>query len=96
MKSPITGAGVMRRRGRGPLHGFILGGGRDNRSPTNDNDAAREAVPLAFQTGTSDIDLARSDNLQDNSLTFNSADLGHDLDSAVGKPISTRNLFASS
>jgi hypothetical protein len=95
MKSPTTGAGVMRRRGRGPLHGFSLGI-HDNRIPTGDEDAARKVVPLAFKTGDGDSDLARSDDLHGMVLTFGGTDLGHYLDSDVGNPIFSQKSASTS
>jgi hypothetical protein len=85
-KSPKTGAGVTRRRGSGPLQGFIRGI-RESRRPTGDEDAALITDLLTFSLGGGDADLARSDNLHDEKRTSGDADLDHSLDSDVGNPI---------
>lgn len=93
--SPKMGTGVMRRRGRGPLHGFIRGI-LDRRSPTGDEDTALGALPPTF--GGGEADLARSNNLhrEEQTLTFVDVDLAQALDSTVGNPIFFQKSSATS
>jgi hypothetical protein len=91
--SPKTGAGVDRRRGRGPLHGLITGL-RAKCRPTSEVEAARGRTPEAASDGGGETDGAHSD-LQNKGLT-SSGERGHDLDSTEGKPIFAQNSFSTS
>jgi hypothetical protein len=82
-KSPKTGTGVTRRRGRGPRQGLILGM-RAILSPTGEEDAALVCAPLTLKRNEGDKDRARSDDLQAEDLTSGDVDLGQALDALVG------------
>jgi hypothetical protein len=94
-KSPKTGAGVTRRRGRGPRQGLILGM-RAILIPTGEEDAALVCAPLTLKRDEGDKDRARSDDLQEEGLTSGDVDLGQTLDALVGKPILVQKSASTS